>query len=144
MIKGLRPVSPGASWFGPGSHISSMTCSATAPPVKITFAKDTLQRFCTDHQDIAQGGNFSSYYDAGEDDMRLFFNVFNECAPNGVYLPLDACVNGFTAPTRCPGGYGSDLTSLAQASGDCLSFDFYDEAIGSVAGGGDDDGLVVT
>jgi hypothetical protein len=135
MIPGPRPVSPGASEFGPGVHTASIVCSDTATPIKTTLALDTLQRFCTEHQgvNLAQGGNFSTYYDADDDGVRLFFNFVNQCAPNGVYLPLGACVNGFTAVTRCPvapvGGYGvDDSTSLGQASNDCMGFDFYAEA----------------
>jgi hypothetical protein len=130
MIAG--PVSPGASWFRPGVRIASIVCNATATPTKITLAHDTLERFCADHQgvNIAQGNNFSTYYDAG--DMRLFFNVANQCAPNGVYLPLDACVNGFTAVTRCPADYGSEWTPGGQASNDCLGFNLYAEAKAAV------------
>jgi hypothetical protein len=133
----IPPVGPGASWFGPGVRIASIVCSDTTTPIKTTLARATLQRFCTEHQgvNLAQGGNFSTYYDADEDGMRLFFNVVNQCAPNGVYLPLSACVNGFAAVTRClvaapVGGYDGvdDSTSLGQASTDCLGFDFYAEA----------------
>jgi hypothetical protein len=149
MIPGPRPVpvSPGASWFGPGASIASIVCSGTATSIKITLAEDTLQRFCTDHQgvNIAKGGNFSTYYDTDEDDMRLFFNVMNQCAPNGVYLPLDSCVNGFTAVTRCSGDYGSGSTKLGQASSDCLGFNFYAEAREIAVNSNDeDDGFVVT
>ena len=76
---------------------------------------------------------------------RLFFNVMNQCAPNGVYLPLDSCVNGFTAVTRCSGDYGSGSTKLGQASSDCLGFNFYAEAREIAVNSNDeDDGFVVT
>jgi hypothetical protein len=132
-------------------HIASIVCSDTATPIKTTLALSTLQRFCTEHQgvNLAQGGNFSTYYDADEDGMRLFFNVVNQCAPNGVYLPPNACVNGFTAVTCCSvappvGGYGvDDSTSLGRASTDCLGFGFYVEAKVAVNSDDEADGHVV-
>jgi hypothetical protein len=130
-----RPISPTAGSFGPDSVMDNILCNPTSTPIKITLAKDTLQQFCTEHQgvNLAQGGNFSTYYDSAEDDgMRLFFfNVENQCAPTGVYLPLNACVNGFTAVARCPGGH-EDSTKLGKAENDCLCFDFYAEAKGAV------------
>jgi hypothetical protein len=129
-----RPISPTAGSFGPDSVMDNILCNPTSTPIKITLAKDTLQQFCTEHQgvNLAQGGNFSTYYDSAEDDgMRLFFNVENQCVPNGVYLPLNACVNDFTAVTRCPGD-SWDSTKLGKAENDCLCFDFYAEAKGAV------------
>lgn len=143
-----RPVSPGASWFGPGVRIASIVCNETVSPTMITLARDTLQRFCGDHQgvNIAQGNSFSTYYDA--ENVRFFFNVVNQCAPNGVYLPLTACVNGFTAVTRCSADYGVGLMLGGQASNDCLGFNLYAEAIVAVEvddeDEDEDDGLVVT
>ena len=135
-------------------RIASIVCNRTATPTKITLAHDTLQRFCDDHQgvNIAQGNNFSTYHDSEAEDgdnVRFFFNVVNECAPNGVYLPLTACVDGFTALTRCSVDYALDLMLGGQASNDCLGFNLYAEAKGSVAGkvdddDGEDEGLVVT
>jgi hypothetical protein len=110
--------------------MDSILCSATSTPIKVTLAQDTLKQFCTEHQgvNLAHGGNFSTYYDITEEDgMRLFFNVENQCAPNGVYLPLEACVDGFTAVTRCPDGLG-ESTKLGRAENDCLCFDLYAEA----------------
>jgi hypothetical protein len=126
-----RPIDPS---FNPGGTItdSSILCNPpTATPIKLTLAKDTLARFCTEHQgvNLAQGGNFSTYYDdASGSGMRLFFNVENQCAPNDVYLPLSACVEGFTAVTHCPGGsYGNSTTRLGKAEGGCLGFEFWAE-----------------
>jgi hypothetical protein len=137
-----RPIDPS---FNPGGAITdiSILCNPpTATPIKLTLAKDTLARFCTEHQgvNLARGGNFSTYYDDADADddasgsgMRLFFNVENQCAPNGVYLPLSACVEGFTAVTRCPGGgYGNSTTRLGKAEAQCLGFEVYAEVKGDV------------
>lgn len=107
-------------------------------------ANDTLHRFCADHLgvNIGRGDNFSTYYDAS--DVRLYFNVVNQCAPNGVYLPFDTCITGFSAVSNCPADYGFGWTSGGEASKDCLGFGMNAETRVTVVPGDQGDGVVIT
>lgn len=94
-------------------------------------AHATLRRFCTDHLgvDIARGDNYSAAYDVnsasgGEKGKKqgLIFDVENQCAPNGIYLPFEACVRGFGRVAGCEAKEGRDMTAGGEGSWECLGF----------------------
>lgn len=138
------PHSPAEDRYRKGL-VASIDCDSKATPMEKTVANDTLHRFCEEHLgvNIGRGDNFSTYYDAS--DVRLYFNVINQCAPNGVYLPFDTCVTGFSAVSNCPADCGLGFTSGGQASKDCLAFGLEAEAgVPAVVAGSQGDGIVVT
>jgi hypothetical protein len=120
---------PSADSFRPGLQLGTLDCNGTAAPVEKTAAYDIVHRFCTEHQgvNIAHGDNFSTSYDT-VNATRLHFNVINECAPNGVYLPLDTCLSGFTRVAECSADCGFAWTAGGQTTMDCMAFDISSEA----------------
>ena len=118
-----EPRVPSADQFLPGLQIRKLDCNTKEPAVTKAVANDTLYQFCTDHLgvNIAQGNNYSTHYDTNN--MRLDFNVINQCAPNGVYLPWDTCVDGFTRGADCMAECGKEFTAGGQTTVDCIGFD---------------------
>jgi hypothetical protein len=123
------PSVPSADQFRPGLQLGTLDCNGTAAPVEKTTAYDIVHRFCAEHQgvNIAHGDNFSTSYDT-VNATRLHFNVINECAPNGVYLPLDTCLSGFTRVAECSADCGFAWTAGGQTTMDCIAFDISPEA----------------
>lgn len=140
----IEPSVPSADQFRAGLQTGALDCNTTASPVTKTIAKDTLLRFCTDHLgvNIAQGNNFSTYYDAK--DTRLYFNVINQCAPNGVYLPYETCISGFTRVAECTAECGQEFTAGGQTTEDCIIFELSASSDMATLVGDHSDGVVVT
>jgi hypothetical protein len=144
----MIPPVPSADQFRPGLQTGKLDCNSTAAPVEKTIANETLYHFCNLHQgvNIAQGDNYSTFYDTAND-TRLYFNVINQCAPNGVYLPLETCLSGFTRVAECSADCGFEWTAGGQTTMDCIAFDL--NAEGNVVPaapvvGDQGDGVVVT
>lgn len=123
------PSVPSADQWRPGLQTGTLDCKGTAAPVEKTTADDVLHRFCADHQgvNIAHDDNFSTFYDT-VNATRLYFNVINQCAPNGVYLPLESCLSGFKRVAECSADCGFAWTAGGQATMDCMAFDISSEA----------------
>lgn len=139
------PSVPSADQFRPGLQLGTLACNGTAPPVEKTAAYDIVHRFCADHQgvNIAHGDNFTTFYDT-VNATRLHFNVINECAPNGVYLPLETCLSGFTRVAECSADCGFAWTAGGQTTMDCMAFDISPEANVTPAVGDQGNGVVVS
>lgn len=145
-VRQVKPPSvPSADPFVPGLRLGTLDCNGTAAPVEKTAAYDIVHRFCNEHQgvNIAHGDNFSTSYDT-VNATRLHFNVINECAPNGVYLPLDTCLSGFTRVAKCSADCGFAWTAGGQTTMDCMAFDISMEANATPVVGEQGDGVVVS
>jgi hypothetical protein len=143
-----RPSVPSANPLHSGLQTGTLDCNATAAPIEKVVANNTLHRFCSDHLgvNIAHGDNYSTWYDT-VNDTRLYFNVINECAPNGVYLPFETCVSGFTRVAQCTADCGFKWTAGGETIMDCIAFGL--NAVTGVAPvvpvvGNQGDGVVVT
>lgn len=145
LLKVKPPSVPSADPFIPGLQLGTLDCNGTAAPVEKTAAYDIVHRFCNEHQgvNIAHGDNFSTSYDT-VNATRLHFNVINECAPNGVYLPLDTCLSGFTRVAKCSADCGFAWTAGGQTTMDCMAFDISMEANATPVVGEQGDGVVVS
>lgn len=136
---------PSADPNRPGLQTGILDCNSTAAPVEKSIARETLHRFCSDHEgtNIAHGDNFSTFYDT-VNATRLYFNVINQCAPNGVYLPFVTCVSGFTRVAECSADCGFGFTAGGMTTMDCMAFDLNSEADVVPVLGDQGDGVVVT
>lgn len=122
-----------------------MSCNTTALPISKPTALSFLHRFCSEHLgvNIAHGNNFSTFYDT-VNATRLYFNVVNQCAPNGVYLPFETCVSGFTRVAECSADCGFGWTVGGVATMDCMAFDLSAEENVVPVLGDQGDGVVVS